>query len=88
MMPKFTIEPNKIYDVDNGSNVFLIRVIGRWYSDYKVEIAPYPDLDYFNDSDLRFELTIYNKTELMALFGPFVFNDSPEVEEGEEHEEA
>lgn len=88
MRPKFTIEPNKIYDVDDGSNVFFIRVLKRWYSGYKVELAPYPDLDDFNDSDLRFEPTIYTKTELMALFGPFVFDDSLEADEEEEDEEA
>lgn len=42
-MSKSVIEPNKIYLAYDGSSVFFIRVIERWYSDYKVEIAPYPD---------------------------------------------
>jgi hypothetical protein len=86
-MSKFVIEPNKIYDVNDGSNVFFIRVVERWYSDYKVEIASYPDLDDFNDSDLRFEPAIYTKFELNHLFGSFVFDD-PESDEEEEDEEA
>lgn len=87
-MSKFVIEPNKIYDVSDGSSLFFIRVIERWYSDYKVEIASYPDLDDFSDCDLKFEPAIYNKFELSRLFGPFVFDDSPEVDEVEEDEEA
>lgn len=85
-MAKFVIEPNKIYDVDDGSNVFFIRVLDRWYSDYKVEIAQYPDLVDFSDSDLNFVSAIYNKYELMRCFGPFVF-ESPEAEEEEEENE-
>lgn len=87
-MSKFVIEPNKIYDVNDGSYNFFIRVLDRWYSDYKVEIAFYPDLDDFSDSDLKFEPAIYSKFELSRLFGPFVFDDSMEAEEEEEDEEA
>ena len=87
MRPKFTIEPNKIYPVDDCWNIFFIRVIKRWYSDYKVEIAPYPDSDFFSDSDLKFEPFIYSKFELKRLFGPFEFED-PESDEEEEYEEA
>lgn len=87
-MSKFVIEPNKIYDVNDGSYNFFIRVIERWYSDYKVEIACYPDLDDFSDFDLKFSVSIYNKFELSRLFGPFVFDDSPEADEEEEDEEA
>lgn len=86
-MSKFIIEPNKIYDVADGSNVFFIRVIERWYSGFKVEIAPYPDLDDFSDSDLEFAITVYSKSELKHLFGPFEFDD-PESDEEEEDEEA
>ena len=87
-MSKFVIEPNKIYDVNDGSYCFFIRVIERWYSDYKVEIACYPDFDDFSDSDLKFGVSIYNKFELSRLFGPFVFDVSPEADEEEEDEEA
>lgn len=87
-MSKFVIEPNKIYDVNDGSYSFFIRVVERWYSDYKVEIACYPDFDDFSDFDLKFSVSIYNKFELSRLFGPFVFDDSPEVDEEEEDEEA
>ena len=86
-MTKFVIEPNKIYDVNDGSYVFFIRVLERWYSDFKVEIAPYPDSDDFSDSDLKFEPAIYTKFELMHLFGSFVFED-PESDEEEDDEEA
>lgn len=86
-MSKFVIDPNKIYDVNDGSNLFFIRVIERWYSGYKVEIAPYPDLDDFSDSDLEFAITVYSKSELKHLFGSFVFDD-PESDEEEEDEEA
>lgn len=86
-MSKFVIEPNKIYDVDDGSYVFFIRVIERWYSDYKVEIASYPDSDDFSDSDLKFEPAIYTKFELKHLFGSFEFED-PESDEEVEDEEA
>lgn len=86
-MSKFVIEPNKIYDVSDGSSLFFIRVIERWYSDYKVEIASYPDLDDFSDCDLKFEPAIYTKFELKHLFGSFVFED-PESDEEEEDEEA
>lgn len=44
-MSKFVIEPNKIYDVNFCSYRFFIRVTERLYSDYKVEIACYPDFD-------------------------------------------
>lgn len=87
-MLKFVIEPNKIYPVVDNSGFFFIRVIERWYSDYKVEIAPYPDSDDFSDSYLKFESAIYTKFELSRLFGSFVFDDSPEVDEEEEDEEA
>lgn len=87
-MSKFVIEPNKIYDVNDGSYVFFIRVLERWYSDYKVEIASYPDSDDFSDSDLNFAPVIYTKFELKRLFGSFVFDDSPEADEEEEDEEA
>lgn len=86
-MSKFVIEPNKIYDVSDGSSLFFIRVIERWYSDYKVEIASYPDLDDFSDCDLKFEPAFYTKSELKHLFGSFVFVD-PESDEVEEDEEA
>lgn len=86
-MSNFVIEPNKIYDVSDGSSLFFIRVIERWYSDYKVEIASYPDLDDFSDCDLKFEPAIYTKFELKYLFGSFVFED-PESDEEEEDEEA
>lgn len=86
-MSKFVIEPGKIYSVESGNECFFIRVLDRWYSDYKVEIAQYPDLEDFSDSDLNFELAIYNKYELMRCFGPFVF-DASESEEEEEDEEA
>lgn len=86
-MSKFVIEPNKIYVVADSSYVFFIRVLERWYSDYKVEIAPYPDLDDFSDSDLKFAPAIYTKFELKRLFGSFVFDD-PELDEEEEDEEA
>lgn len=88
-MSKFVIEPNEIYDVNDGSYNFFIRVLDHWSSlSYKVEIASYPDLDDFSDSDLKFEPAIYNKFELSRLFGPFIFDDSSEVEEEEEDEEA
>lgn len=86
-MSKFVIEPNKIYPVVDNSGIFFIRVIERWYSDYKVEIAPYPDSDDFSDSDLKFEPANYSKFELKRLFGPFEFED-PESDEEEEYEEA
>lgn len=88
-MSKFVIEPNKIYDVNDGSYSFFIRVVDRWSDlDYKVEIAYYPDFDDFSDSDLKFEPAFYNKFELSRLFGPFVLDDSPEADEVEEDEEA
>lgn len=87
-MSKFVIEPNKIYDVDDGSNCFIIRVIERWYSGYKVEIAPYPDLDEFSESDLEFGTTIYTKNELKRLFGSFDFDDPESDEEDIDDEEA
>lgn len=86
-MSKFVVEPNKIYDVNDGSYSFFIRVVERWYSDYKVEIACYPDLDDFSDYDLIFEPAIYTKFELKHLFGSFEFED-PESDEVEEDEEA
>lgn len=86
-MSKFVIEPNKIYEVSDGSYCFFIRVLERWYSFYKVELASYPVLDDFSDSDLEFEPAIYNKFELMHLFGSFVFDD-PELDEEYENEEA
>lgn len=86
-MSKFVVDPNKIYDVNDGSYSFFIRVVERWYSDYKVEISFYPDLDDFSDSDLKFEPAIYSKFELKRLFGPFEFED-PESDEEEEDEEA
>lgn len=86
-MSKFVIEPNKIYEVCDGSYFFFIRVIERWYSDYKVEIASYPDSDDFSESDLKFEPAIYNKFELKRLFGSFVYDD-PESDEEDEDEEA
>ena len=66
-MSKFVIEPNKIYLAFDGSSVFFIRVIERWYSDYKVEIALYPDFCDFSDSDLNFEPAIYTRSELKHL---------------------
>lgn len=87
-MSKFVIEPNKIYDAYDGSNVFFIRVLERWYSDYKVELAPYPDSDNFSDSDLKFESAIYTKFELKHLFGSFDFNDSESDVEDIDDEEA
>lgn len=86
-MSKFVIEPNKIYPVVDNSGFFFIRVTKRWYSGYKVEIAPYPDLDDFSDSDLEFAITVYSKSELKHLFGSFVFDD-PESDEEEEDEKA
>lgn len=86
-MSKFVIEPNKIYEVCDRSYFFFIRVIERWYSDYKVEIASYPDSDDFSESDLKFEPAIYNKFELKCLFGSFVYDD-PESDEEDEDEEA
>lgn len=50
-MSKVVIEPNKIYDVNFCSDRFFIRVIERWYSDYKVEIACYPDFDDSLEAD-------------------------------------
>lgn len=50
-MSKFVIEPNKIYDVNFCSYRFFIRVTERWNSDYKVEIACYPDFDDSLESD-------------------------------------
>ena len=60
-MSKSVIEPNKIYLAYDGSSVFFIRVIERWYSDFKVEIAPYPDSGDFSFSDLNFEPAIYTR---------------------------
>lgn len=85
-MSKFLIEPNKIYPVVDNSGFFFIRVIERWYSGYKVEIATYPDLDDFSDSDLEFAITVYSKSELKHLFGSFVFDDSESYEEEEDEE--
>lgn len=87
-MSKFLIEPNKIYPVVDNSGFFFIRVIERWYSGYKVEIAPYPDLDDFSDSDLEFAITVYSKSELKHLFGSFQFDDSESDEEDNDDEEA
>lgn len=87
MSPKFIIEPNKIYDVCDGSNIFFIRVLKRWYSDYKVEIAPFPSFDDCY-SDLKFEPAIYTKFELKRLFGSFEFDDSESDEEDIDDEEA
>ena len=87
-MSKFVIEPNKIYDVDDGSYVFFIRVLKRWYSDFKVEIAPYPDSDDFSGSDLKFESAIYTKFELKRLFGSFIFDDPEFDDEDNDDEEA
>lgn len=86
-MSIFVIEPCKFYVVSDGSSAFFISVIKRWYSDYIVEIASYPDLDDFSYSDLKFEPFIYTKFELNHLFGSFVFDD-PESDEEEEYEEA
>lgn len=87
-MSKFVLEPNKIYHVDAGSYCFFLRVIERWYSDYKVEVAPYPDSDDFSDSDLKFEPAIYTKFEIKRLFGSFDFDDSESDEEDIDDEEA
>lgn len=87
-MSKFVIEPNKIYPVVDNSGFFFIRVIKRWYSDYKVEIAPCPDSDDFSDSDLKFEPAFYTRFELKRLFGSFDFNDSESDEEDNDDEEA
>ena len=87
-MSKFVIEPNKIYEVSDGSYCFFIRVLERWYSAYKVELASYPDLDDFSDSDLEFEPAIYNKFELKHLFGSFQFDDPESDEEDFDDEEA
>lgn len=87
-MKKFEIQPNKIYDVSDGSNVFFIRVIERWHSQYKVEIASYPDLDEFSDSDLKFEPAYYTYYEIKHLFGYFIFADYYDVEEDNDYEEA
>lgn len=87
-MSKFVIEPNKIYDVKFCSYRFFMRVIERWYSDYKVEIACYPDFDDFSYFDLNFRVFIYNEFDLSCLFGPFVFDDSLKADEEEEYEEA
>ena len=86
-MSKYVIEPNKIYLVYDGSSVFFIRVIERWFSDYKVEIAPYSDSGDFSVSDLNFEPAIYTRFELMHLFGSFDF-DSESDEEDIDDEEA
>lgn len=86
-MSKFLIEPNKIYPVIDNSGFFFIRVIERWYSDYKVEIAPCPDFDVFSDSDLKFVPAIYTKFELKHLFGSFVFDCfSSDVEDNDDEE--
>ena len=87
-MSKFVIEPKKIYDVVFWSYRFLIRVIERSYSDYKVEIAPYPDFDDFSYFDLNFRAIIFKKYDLLCLFGPFVFDDSLKAVKEVEHEEA
>lgn len=87
-MSKFVIEPNKIYPVVDNSGFFFIRVIERWYSGYKVEIAPCPDLDDFSDSDLEFAITVYSKSELKHLFGSFHLDDSESDEEDNDDEEA
>lgn len=50
-MSKFVIEPNKIYDVNFCSYRFFIRVIECCDSDYKVQIARYPDFDDSLESD-------------------------------------
>lgn len=86
-MSKFVIEPNKIYLVIDNSGLFFIRVVQRWYSDYKVELAPPRYSDDFSVSDLKFFPAIYSKFELKHLFGSFVFKDL-ESEEDEEDEEA
>lgn len=80
-MSKFVIEPNKIYDVIFWSYRFFIRVIERLHSDYKVEIACYPDFDDFSYSDLNFRVVIFNEFDLSCLFGPFVFDYSLEAVE-------
>lgn len=82
-MSKFVIEPNEIYDVNFCSVRFFIRVIERCYSDYKVEIASYPDFDDFSFLDLNFRVFNYNEFDLSCLFGPFVFDDSLEAVEVE-----
>lgn len=87
-MSKFVIKPNKIYEVNFCSIRFFIRVIGRCYPDYNVEIAPYPDFDDFSYFDLNYRGFIYNNFDLSCLFGPFVFDDSLEADEEEEYEEA
>lgn len=84
----FIIEPDKIYDVSDGSSCFFIRLIKRWYSDYKVEIASYPDSDDFSVSDLKFEPAIYTCFELKRFFGPFIFDDPEFDEEDNDDEEA
>ena len=61
-MSKFVIEPNKIYDVNFCSYRFFMRVIERWYSDYKVEIACYPDFDDFS----YFDYIIVDKSNLVC----------------------
>ena len=85
-MSKTVIERNKIYLAYDGSSVFFIRVIERWYSDYKVEIAPYPDSDDFSDSDLNFEPAIYNRSEIKNLFGSFVFDPESDEEDIDDEE--
>lgn len=85
-MSKFVIEPNKIYFAYDGSSVFFIRVIERWFSDYRVEIAPYPDSGDFSDSDLNFEPGIYTRFELMHLFGSFDFDPESDEEDIDDEE--
>lgn len=87
-MSKFVIESNKVYDVNFCSFRFFIRVIERCNSDYKVEIAYYPDFDDFSYFDLNFRVFIFNEFDLSCLFGPFVFDVSLEADEEVEYEEA
>ena len=85
-MSKSVIEPNKIYLAYDGSSVFFIRVIERWYSDYKVEIAAYPDSGDFSVSDLNFEPAIYTRFELKHLFGSFDFDLESDEEDIDDEE--